>query len=313
MRGRGMTVIMRAGPAKVGRREGSEMPFEDVMMTVNRWLVATDALAAVGAELSLYATGAGDPDVVRALQGVSAAAGLTDLENLAPPQRDIVIALVRMALHQAADLVDDPARPIGWSFNDPAILEGWGRGSMLVPGAIAAGAPELADVKSFLDVGVGVGLLAIAAAGVWPNAAIVGVDIWKPSLALAIDNVARAGLDNRITIREQDVTALDDTDRYDCAWLPTFFFTEAKLELATRAVFRSVQPGGSLVLARMAAPPDPLAEATGTVRVVRAGGTPFETKQLTDALTTIGCTDVRVLPRQGPAPLEYVIGRRPNE
>jgi 2-polyprenyl-3-methyl-5-hydroxy-6-metoxy-1,4-benzoquinol methylase len=251
-------------------------------------------------------------EVVRALRGVSEAAGLNDVESLPAPQRDMVIAVVRMALHQAADLVDEPGRPIGWAFNDAAILEGWGRGSMLVPMALAAGAPELADVKSFLDVGAGVGLLAIAAAGVWPNAEIVGLDIWKPSLALANENVARAGLDGRITIREQDVCELDDRERYDCAWLPTFFFTEAQLDAAARRVFGSVQPGGWLVLGRMGTPPDSLAEATTVVRVVRAGGAPLETKQLTDVLTTIGCSEVRVLPRQGPMPLEYVIGRRPE-
>ena len=60
---------------------------------------------------------------------------------------------------------------------------------------------------------------------------IVGIDIWEPSLALANENVARAGLDDRITIRRQDVSDLDDPDRYDCAWLPTFFFTEAKVVL----------------------------------------------------------------------------------
>jgi hypothetical protein len=28
------------------------------------------------------------------------------------------------------------------------------------------------------------------------------------------------------------------------------------------------------------------------------------------ALETVGCTAARVVPRQGPAPMEYVIGRR---
>src|SRR5262249_10972661 len=150
----------------------------------------------------------GHPDVVRALRGVSAAAGLPDLDQLPRPQRELITVFIRMWLRQALDMLDDPARPPGWSFTDPDILRGWARGSMLVPGALVAAAPELADVRSFLDIGTGIGLLAIAAAGVWPNATVVGIDVWPPALKTAADNIERAGLGDRITLREQDVAAL---------------------------------------------------------------------------------------------------------
>jgi SAM-dependent methyltransferase len=287
------------------------MPFEDVMTTVSRWLVATEALAAVGAELALMqAPEPGHPDVAGALQAVSAAAGLPDLSELPPPQREMLIGLIRMGLHQAADLLDSPGRPPGWTFTDPAILRGWGRGSAVVPGALAASAPELAGVRAFLDVGTGIGLLAIAAAGVWPEAAIVGIDTWGPALDAAAGNIRAAGLADRITIRDQDVTALDDVDAYDCAWFPTFFVTEAVLDAAMPRLCRAVRPGGWLVLGRMAPPPDPLAQATFALRTIRGGGAEFDAKRLVTSLETVGCTAVRVLPRQGPAPLEYVIGQR---
>jgi SAM-dependent methyltransferase len=285
------------------------MPFEDVMTTVSRWLVATEALAAVGAELALMQE-PGHPDVAGALQAVSAAAGLPDLGELPPPQREMLIGLIRMGLHQAADLLDSPGRPPGWTFTDPAILQGWGRGSTVVPGALAASAPELAGVRAFLDVGTGIGRLAIAAAGVWPEAAIVGIDTWGPALEAAAGNVRAAGLADRITIRDQDVTALDDVDAYDCAWFPTFFATEAVLDAAMPRLCRAVRPGGWLVLGRMAPPPDPLAQATFALRTIRGGGAEFDAKRLITSLETVGCTAIRVLPRQGPAPLEYVIGQR---
>ena len=288
------------------------MPFEDVMTTVSRWLVAAEALAAVGAELSLLqAPERGHPEVTGALQAVSAAAGLPDLGELPPPQREMLMGLIRMGLHQAADLLDDPGRPPGWTFTDPAILQGWGRGSAMIPGALAAAAPELAGVRSFLDVGTGIGLLAIAAAGVWPQAAVVGIDIWGPSLDAAGANVRAAGLADRITIRNEDVTALDDVDAYDCAWFPTFFVAEAVFEAAMPRLYRAVRPGGWLVLGRMAPPPDPIAQAVFALRTIRSGGAEFDTKRLITSLETAGCTAVRVLPRQGSAPLEYVIGQRP--
>ena len=119
------------------------MSFQDVMTAVGRWMVATEALAATGAELTLAERrDAGDPDVTAALRAVSAAAGLPALDELAPPQRDTVAALIRMCLRQAQDLIDDPGRPPGWTFTHPDILMGWGRGSMLVPGILTAAAPQ---------------------------------------------------------------------------------------------------------------------------------------------------------------------------
>jgi SAM-dependent methyltransferase len=286
--------------------------FEDVMGTVGRWLVTTEALAALAAELELSgSSGAGHPDVVRALSAVSAAAGLPALDQLPPPQRQMVVSLVRMTFRQALDLVDDAGRAPGWTYRDAAILEGWGRGSMVVPGALAASAPELAEVRSFLDIGTGVGLLAVAAAGVWPEASIVGIDIWPTSLESAADNVQRAGLGDRITLRNQDVSTLDDVDRYDCAWFPTFFVSEAVLDAAVPRLLTAMLPGGWLVLGRMAPPPDPLAEAVGALRSIRSGGTDFDSKRLTAALESAGFTNAHVLPRRGPAPMEYVIGQRP--
>lgn len=287
------------------------MSFEDVMIAVSRWMLATEALAAVGAELTLAETGEpGHPDVVRALRAVSVAAGLPDLDQLAPPQRQLVCGVARMCLRQAQDLIDDPARAPGWTFTDPDILAGWGRGSSMVPGALAAAMPELAGIGSFLDVGSGVGLLAIAAARTWPAAAITGIDIWEPALRIAAENVRSAGLADRITLRREDVASLDESEVYDCVWFPTFFVSEAMLDAAVPRLVRSLRRGGWLVLGRMAPPPDPVAEAVTTLRTVRGGGADFGPERLAAALEAARCAGIRALPRNGPAPMEYVIGRR---
>jgi SAM-dependent methyltransferase len=281
------------------------------MGTVGRWLVTTEALAALGAELELAGTDGGPTDVMGALGAVSAAAALPALDQLPPPERQMIIGLVRMTLRQALDLVDDPGRAPGWTYRDPAILEGWGRGSMVVPAAIASAAPELATVRSFLDIGTGIGLLAVAAAGVWPEATIVGIDVWPTSLEAAADNIRRANLEARVTLRNQDVSTLDDLDRYDCAWFPTFFVTDAVLDAAVPRLLRAMRPEGWLVLGRMAPPPDPLAEAVSALRSIRSGGADFDAKRLLAALESAGFTNAHVVPRRGPAPMEYVIGQRP--
>jgi hypothetical protein len=134
--------------------------------------------------------------------------------------------------------------------------------------------------------------------------------VWGASLETAAASIRAAGLGDRITLRDQDVAALDDSDAYDCAWFPTFFVTEPVLEAAMPRLYRALRPGGWLVLGRMASSPDPLARAVGTLRTIRGGGADFDAKRLVAALEAVGCMAVRVVPRQGPAPMEYVIGRR---
>ena len=288
------------------------MSFEDVMTAVGRWMVATEALAAAGAELALAGPpDAGDPDVTAAVRGVSAAAGLPPLGELPPPQREIVAAVIRMCLRQAQDLVDDPGRPPGWTYLHPDILTGWGRGSAMVPGLLAA-APQFTEVRSFLDVGTGVGLLAIAAARTWPAAAVTGIDIWEPSLEIAAGNIKAAGLADRITVRRADVTSIDEAGSYDCTWFPTFFVSEPVLDAAVPRLVRSLRPGGWLVLGRMAPPPDPVAQAASALRTIRGGGADFTAARLASALEAAGCADVAALPRTGPAPMEFIVGQRPG-
>jgi precorrin-6B methylase 2 len=292
-------------------KESLAMAFEDVMGTMSRWLVATEALAALGAELTLKQTGeAPPPEIGGALRAVSVAGGLGDLDELAPPQQAIVAAQVRLYLRQAADLLDHPAREPGWTFTDPIILDGWGRGSAMVPMLIAA-TPELREVDAFLDVGTGVGLLACAAAGVWPTATIVGIDTWEPSLERARANVTQAGLDDRVTLRKQSVADMDDEDEYDCIWVPTFFLREDVLAQALPCLTRAARPGGWIVLGRFAAPPDPLAQATAALRTIRGGGCELDTGRAVELLERAGCGAVHAAPRPGPVPLELILGQKP--
>lgn len=288
------------------------MAFEDVMGTMMQWITATEALAAVGAQLAVQQPDAdAPPEVAAALRGVSAAAGLTGLDDLPPQQQGMLIGIIRMYLHQATDLLEHPDRAPGWTFTDPAILEGWGRGSAMVPSLIAAAHPDLAEVSSFLDVGTGVGWLAVAAAGQWPTATIVGIDTWDTSLERARANVTTAGLDDRITLRRQDLMALDDIDAFDCAWLPTFFLSEAALTGGLDATLSALRPGGWVVLGRMRPAPSPLAAAVNELRTLRGGGCTVDADRALELLEKAGFDAVKVAPPAGPSPMELVLGQRP--
>jgi SAM-dependent methyltransferase len=289
------------------------MAFEDVIGSVMAWSTATGALAALGAELALQQPDLKAPaEIEAALHEVSTAAGLTGLDELPPPQQAMLVAVIRSSLYEAIDLLEHPDRAPGWTFTEPAILDGWGRGSAMVPALIAASHPDLAAVTSFLDVGTGVGLLAVAAANVWRESTVVGIDPWEPSLERARANVTAAGLDDRITLRRQDLGSVDDTDAFDCVWVPTFFLTEADLEKGLAAVVRSLRAGGWAVLGRMRPRPDPLAQATSALGTIRGGGSHLSAERAVELLEGAGCDAVHVAPPAGPAPLEFVLGQKPT-
>ena len=288
------------------------MTFEEIMPKLMQWSTAAEALAALGAHLTLAQSGAeAPPEVAEALRKVIDAAGLGGVDEMPPPQRAMVANFANMYVHQAYELVDAPSRATGWTFTDPVILDGWGRGSMMVPPMIKAAHPDLDEVTSFLDVGTGVGLLAVSAAGIWPAASIVGIDIWDPSLERARANVTGAGLDGRITLRKQGLVELSDTETFDCAWVPTFFVTEADLEKALPAVVESLRPGGWVALGLMRPPPDPLAAAIFDLRTIRGGGCVLTADRATELLDTAGCTESHLVPSPPPAPLQLVLGQRP--
>jgi protein-L-isoaspartate O-methyltransferase len=213
------------------------MSMQEMTAVITRFQAATDALAALGARLGMGEGDAVAPEILAALDDVLAAAGVTDVDGLEPQQRAMMAGIIRTMFAQSADLLGHPTRDAGWSYTDPVLLEGVGRGSMMMP-TLLLGSGELTDVSSLLDIGTGVGLLAVSAARVWPECTVTGIDVWEPSLELARRNVSAAGLDHRIEIRRQDMLDLDDADRYDCVWLPSFFFGPEVIAAALRAAAR---------------------------------------------------------------------------
>jgi predicted O-methyltransferase YrrM len=284
------------------------MSMQEMTAVITRFQAATDALAALGARLGM---GEGDtvaPEILAALDEVLAAAGVTDVDGLEPQQRAMMAGLIRTAFAQSADLLGRPTRDAGWSYTDPVLLEGQGRGSMMP--TMLRGSGELTDVSSLLDIGTGVGLLAVSAARVWPECTVTGIDVWEPSLELARRNVTAAGLDHRIEIRRQDVLDLDDVDRYDCVWLPSFFFSREVLAAALPKIIAATRPGGRVVMAHYEPPPGPLPRTTMRLRTIRDGGSVLDADGAAELLRDAGCQGVHSLARKSPVPIGFVTGQK---
>ena len=240
-----------------------------------QWGTATEALAALGAELAVQQPGVeAPPEIAAALQAVS------DRGGHRGPRR--APAAAAGDAPQPRPHVPAPgARPAG-TRRPRAGLDvhrsrrsstGWGRGSAMVPSLIAGVAPRprgCHELPRRRHRRRSCSRSRPPTCG--RSATVVGIDPWDASLERARDNVAQAGLGDRITLRRQDLAALDDVDAFDCAWIPTFFLTEEDLEKGLVAAMRALRPGGWIVLGRMRPAPNPLAEATAALRTIRAGG-----------------------------------------
>jgi 2-polyprenyl-3-methyl-5-hydroxy-6-metoxy-1,4-benzoquinol methylase len=260
-------------------------------------------MGALGAELRLRQSGIdGDPRVRSALQAVADKFGSGLLDGLTPGQIATVVGQLTYALQEALDLIREPEREPGWTYEDPAVLQERGRGSRA--GArnfetIGRQRPAFAAVLDgdcrFLDVGTGTGWLAIECAKIWPRMRIVGIDIWEPALKLAESNVANEGLQDRITLRRQSIDDLSDDKAFDFIWIPSMFLPIKIIDRIIPLVVQALVPGGFVVLGMFAAAPGPYGEAIRDLLTIRCGGHPWLPEEIGDRLRLAGLRDVEFI------------------
>lgn len=102
-----------------------------------------------------------------------------------------------------------------------------------------------------LDAGCGIGHQAILLAeAVGPDGHITGLDILPDLLAYGKETVQEAGLAERITFREGDVSQLPfDDDSFDWTWSADCIgYPAGELAPVLKELIRVVKPGGSIIL-----------------------------------------------------------------
>ena len=290
------------------------------MSTAMRLGVSLEAPAALAAHVRVETEGAPADDRTRellraiaraVLEGDDAAAGASEAAA--------VVGMTRTLLAQSAELVADPGRTPGWLHTDPDVLQGTGRMSTAIAGAIAAAsARDLEGLArrlavpgaAFLDAGTGTAWLAIALARAYPEVRVVGIDLYESALELARGNVAASGLGGRIELRFLDVTQLREEDAYDAVWLPLPFLPRAVVGPAMTAARGALRPGGWLIAGTYAGPPDHLSQLLLELRTVRSGGHPWEAGELIAEIERHGFASAREAERTWSAPVRLFAGRR---
>ena len=156
--------------ASMTTTEVRKAPFTELQALTTRLITQAEALAALVARLKLDAAGEpGDPEVTAQLDRVVDLVGAADLcANLDERQRTTVIGHVTTMLRQSMDLIDDPVRPGGWYYTDPQIIQGQGASSAIVAQLIAGAGIGTEDAR-ILDIGTGVGALAVAFCRTFPT------------------------------------------------------------------------------------------------------------------------------------------------
>jgi SAM-dependent methyltransferase len=293
------------------------MSYESLMAASQRLVSSAEALAALGAALRLRRDGtAVDSQVRELLQEVVGAIEPQLFDGVDAKQEGIILAFIEALMYQARDLLEHPGRPPGWVYDDPVVLQAQGQASQRIVQGIEALAKRLPDLHdtlyrpgTFLDIGTGVGMLAIEAARTWPTLNVIGIDVWEPSLALARKNIAGSGMGERVTLRVQDAQQLDDRDTFTLAWLPGPFIPRDVVLRALDRIGSALRSGGWLVFGLFGAPQTPLGEALTRLRIVRGGGHPWSTDEAAQQLRRIGLDRIEVF-APGP-PILFVVGRKP--
>jgi 2-polyprenyl-3-methyl-5-hydroxy-6-metoxy-1,4-benzoquinol methylase len=237
-----------------------------------------------------------------------------------PPMRTFVQAELRTSMLQPAAYVDAAARGTptrGWHHTDPRILQAQGDASAQFAGALKNHLlPMFGDLGErlarpsarLLDVGVGVASLSIAMCRNFPELRVVGLDVFDVPLGMARENVARAGLADRIELRQLALEDLKEEAAYDLVWLPACFLTPSGIPVAMTRARAALRPGGRILLPAIS---DQAPDAHRRVYslVLEQWGAVTPASFLVEQLAAAGFVQPQTLP--GPSPWMALVTAQP--
>jgi protein-L-isoaspartate O-methyltransferase len=263
-----------------------------------------------------------DPDAAEPLRSaareVMAAAGLR--EALAQPEALALTpaqlrGIVASPLLQGAALVNGSQ---SWGSLGDAVLiaqgEASGSAAALFARFVLPQFPDLAERLAapgarMLDVGTGIGALAVGFAQAFPHLQVTGIDVLPRVLELARARVQGSQVADRVALRCQDVADLTEDAVYDMVWVPAPFVPQPALTAGIARIFTALRPGGLVMIGHGTFEGDDLPVALTRFKTVAYGGTPLDATGAATLLQAHGLTSVRLLPTAPGAPA-VTVGRR---
>ncbi|MCW3037449.1 MAG: hypothetical protein JWM17_2761 [Actinobacteria bacterium] len=239
--------------------------------------------------------------------------------------KEFLIGDLRSTMLQSAHLVEQSHHgsvPLGgWEqYSDPELLEAQGMRSAepvgmlvtrLVPMLEGLEARLRSPGASLLDVGTGVGRLAIEMCRHFPDLRVVGIDPYATPLELARRNVAEAGLEGRIELRPQRVEDLGDDQQFDLAWVPVMFLPPDVAARGLERVHTALRPDGWALAGSMTDDGDGLQPAVLRLMAHLFGSGRLLPDQAADMLRAAGYDNVGVLPPTAGVAIRLILGQRP--
>jgi 2-polyprenyl-3-methyl-5-hydroxy-6-metoxy-1,4-benzoquinol methylase len=243
-------------------------------------------------------------------------------EFLRTSQQEDILAWLRSAHFQSRAMVEaarrGELRP-GWNYTDPEILQAQGRTGRTGVQALAAYVfPTLSGLLgrlespggTFLDIGMGVGIICIEMCRIYPNLRCVGLEPGEAQADEAGRNIAAIGLQDRIEVRRQRLEDLTDVETYDLAYLPQVFMPIEVVKRGLRSVREALRPGGWILVVTVDAPGDDLHSAFARLLNVLWGGTPLAVEEVISLVREAGFEMVQAGGDPG-SWIKGVVGRRP--
>jgi SAM-dependent methyltransferase len=277
---------------------------QDLMQTLETWDTAAWCLAA----LALATTGEEETALTAAAAQVLVAVGLIEKPGRLPHGVDASAA--PLIGHQAAAPLHKTSALIrtgraDWSAQSDDSLLAQGRASAQGARAFAEfGLPHLGDLAvrlaapgaRMLDVGTGVGALAVSYAEAFPALHVLGIDVMDRVLDLARQTIASSAVPDRVAVRKQDVAELTDDAGFDLAWIPAPFVPEPALRRGMSRIAATLRPGGWVMMAHGKYGLDPVSDAVTRFQTVAYGGTALDDTAARELLTDNGLTSVMTAP-----------------
>lgn len=251
-----------------------------------------------------------------AAQAVVHAHGLDGLARLDPQEAAGLAAQAAAPVHQVAALLRGQGQM--WATQSDEALMAQGHASAQSAAAFATlGVPMMAGLKEafdrgarMLDVGTGVAAMAVAYAELFPRLTVVGIDVLPRVLALARQTVEESAVSDRVILREQDVSSLDEVETYALVWLPAPFLPEPALRAGVVRAVVALQAGGWVMVGHGKYGGTDLSDAVGRFKTIAYGGTALDEAQAQEMLGSGGLVEVTTIPTPHGAPA-ITLGRKP--